>query len=72
MRKRDSKRRWKARYQRGQWITKEAVVNHRLEALVRDGEWHYAADLVRRQTFDLLVLNSERYYAPRPTRRAAC
>lgn len=48
MRKRVSKRRWKARFARGQWIPLEAIMNHRLEALVEGAEWHHLAQMVRR------------------------
>jgi hypothetical protein len=48
MRKRDSKRRWKARYRMGKWISAEAIQNHSLGALVAGGEWHHYAQMVRR------------------------
>jgi hypothetical protein len=48
MRKPVSKRRWKARYRLGKYIPAEAVLNHRLELFVRDGEWHLLARMIRR------------------------
>jgi len=48
MRERDSKRRWKARFRAGRWISREAVENHSLAAFVAGCEWHPYAQMLRR------------------------
>lgn len=48
MRKRDSKRRWKARYLAGQWIARETVENHSLGTFVVGCEWHHHSQMLRR------------------------
>jgi hypothetical protein len=50
MNKRTSERRWKARFAIGKWIPMEAVLNWRLEYLVKDAEVHPYACCFRRRS----------------------